>query len=80
MFDITNAVIIFPRERFLRAVELRGFFFAVVVPVRLLVFDWVFPAVFFGADFLLVFNLSSFSGIGESIKTARENVKHFHKL
>ena len=72
--NIPNAAMIFPRERFFRAVELRGFFFAVVA-LRLFVFDWLFAAVFFGDVFLLVFTLSSFSDIGESIKTARLNVK-----
>ena len=72
--NITNAAIIFPLERFFRAVELRGFFFVVVL-LRLLVFDCPFAAVFLGVVFLLVFTLSSFSDIGESIKTARLNVK-----
>ena len=76
MFDITNAAIIFPLERFFRAVELRGFFFVVVL-LRLLVFDCPFAAVFLGVVFLLVFALSSFTGIGKSIKTARLNVKLF---
>ena len=38
MFDITNAAIMFPRERFLRDVEVLGFFFAAVL-VRLFDFD-----------------------------------------
>ena len=72
--NIANAAIILPRICFFRAVELRGFFFA-AVPLRSFVFDWVFAAVFFGVAFLLDVTLFSFSDIGESIKTARLNVK-----
>ena len=72
--NITNAMVGVSPETEQRAVELRGFFFVVVL-LRLLVFDCPFAAVFLGVVFLLVFTLSSFSDIGESIKTARLNVK-----
>ena len=53
--NITNAAIIFPLERFFRAVELRGFFFVVVRCGSLFLTE--FSPLFFSAMFFCLFLL-----------------------